>query len=274
MTDYPSPFTIPTPQFVFAEDLPSDAPPPPLPTTVGELIRKLIDFAHIYNSLTATIAQADPFERLHHLGGRDAIAYQLQQQFARLEGIEAVRSLVLRRYGEELTVSTARRLLQDLIRECSLSVAEAEALSLPAAADLLCRSSGPTQPTGAGPACPSAKPKMKSRKHRGFTLEEANVRVRDHLVRCAERGIKITRDGVAQALGLSTGMVSRTPSWQVYQKHLKEHRKGSVREVPLTEDLLGCVPSQDKQLDQLIREQAADMEEQERRWQRWQQRRQ
>jgi hypothetical protein len=132
----PSPFTIPEPTFKFAEGPPSE-PPPPRQMTVDGLIRNLIGFADFYEQATAAIETAAVFEKPHQRGGRDAYADYYQRCFRATPGIDRVRAYVLSRYGDELTIGTARRVLGDLIRIHRLLVEAAGALTLEAAMDRL-----------------------------------------------------------------------------------------------------------------------------------------
>jgi hypothetical protein len=105
--------------------------------TVEGLIHNLTAFADFYERASADIDRAVPFEKPHAVGARDANADHLQRLFRATPGIDRVRAYVLARYGEDLTIGTARRLLGDLIRARKLTVEAAGALSLEAAMDRL-----------------------------------------------------------------------------------------------------------------------------------------
>lgn len=157
----PSPFTIPEPTFKFAEGPPSE-PPPPRPMTVEGLIHNLTVFADSYEQASADIERAQPFEKPHLRGGRDANADYYQRCFRATPGIDRLRAYVLSRYGEELTIGTARRFLGDLIRVHKLSVEVAGALSLEAAMDRLDAEAAPDErgesgPAGSSPSAPGTK---------------------------------------------------------------------------------------------------------------------
>ncbi len=132
----PSPFTIPEPTFIFAEG-PAAEPPPAQSMTVEGLIHNLTDFAEFYERSSADIEIADVFEKARRRGERDANADYYQRCFRATPGIDRIRAYVLARFGEELTIGTARRLLGDLIRTCSLTAKEAEQLLLQDAMDRL-----------------------------------------------------------------------------------------------------------------------------------------
>src|SRR5262245_45591212 len=125
----PSPFTIPEPTLRFAEGPPAEAPPR-RSTTVGGLIYNLTVFADFYERASADIDRAEPIEKPWHIGNRDANADWMQREFRATVAVERVRAYVLARYGEDLTIGAARRLLGDLIRACALTVEAAEALPL------------------------------------------------------------------------------------------------------------------------------------------------
>lgn len=148
----PSPFTIPEPTFRFAEGPPSE-PPPQRSMTVGGLIHNLTGFAEFYERASADIERADPFEKPHAVGSRDAHTDYLQRSFRATVAMDRVRAYVLARYGEELTIGTARRLLGDLIRACHLTVAAAESLRLEDAMDRMDANDGTKQGEG-GPSPP------------------------------------------------------------------------------------------------------------------------
>jgi hypothetical protein len=92
--------------------------------TVGGLIHNLTVFADFYERASADI-------------DRDANADVMQRDFRATVAIDRIRAYVLAKYGADLTIGTARRLLGDLVRECSLTVKAAEELPLEDAMDKL-----------------------------------------------------------------------------------------------------------------------------------------
>lgn len=154
----PSPFTIPEPTFKFAEGPPSE-PPPPRAMTVEGLIHNLTIFADFYERASADIERADVFEKPGAVGNRDAHADYMQRSFRATPGIDRVRAYVLARYGEDLTIGTARRVLGDLIRVHKLSVEAAASLPLEAAMDRLDANDGRGRSEGeVQPAVPTTSP--------------------------------------------------------------------------------------------------------------------
>jgi hypothetical protein len=151
----PSPFTIPEPQLKFCEG-PAVEPVGPLSATLGMLIHNLTAFAEFYESKTRAIETASPALSRWHWGDREANADAYRRKFLALRGIDRVRGYVLARYGEELTVASARKVLGDLIRT-QLTMPAAESLMLDAAMDRLSPDGGaePGHPESSGPPTPS-----------------------------------------------------------------------------------------------------------------------
>jgi hypothetical protein len=116
--------------------------------SVGVLIRNLTAFADFYQAATGSIERAEPLSRRYEFANRDVNADYFQRVFLAAVGIDRVRAYVLARYGDDLTLGTARRLLGDLIRELRVTVEEAEALTLTAAMD---RIDAATRPMAAKP---------------------------------------------------------------------------------------------------------------------------
>jgi len=135
-SERPSPFTIPEPTFKFAEDPPSE-PRPSRSMTVGGLIHNLTVFADFYERASADIEREQGVTKPRYIGNRDAYADEMQRDFRATVAIDRVRAYVLARYGADLTIGTARRLLGDLIRLCALTVKTAEELPLEGAMDRL-----------------------------------------------------------------------------------------------------------------------------------------
>jgi len=105
--------------------------------TVGSLIRDLTAFADFYEAGSADMIRSGPSEKPSALGDCDSNADYVQRVFRATVAIDRVRAYVLARFGAELTIVSARRLLGDLIQRCALTVNAAEALPLEAAMDRL-----------------------------------------------------------------------------------------------------------------------------------------
>jgi hypothetical protein len=150
-SDRPSPFTIPEPAFKFAEGPPAE-PRPSRSMTVAGLIQNLTMFADFYEGASADIAREVGIAKPRYIGTRDAHADAMQRDFRATVAIDRVRAYVLAKYGADLTIATARRLLGDLIQTCGLSVDAAEALPLEVAMDKLAHP--PTATLESVPPCP------------------------------------------------------------------------------------------------------------------------
>lgn len=129
-----------------------------------------------------------------------------------------------------------------------------------AAADTV--ASPPKQPAEGGP------PKANRRK--GISRNEAEIRVRDYLATNAPKDpYAITRDGIAEATGVSNGQVSKTSAWKALKENLKANKKMKLREISLTERMQAVIPIDEDddsaELEALIQEQQADEAEQTRR---------
>jgi hypothetical protein len=105
--------------------------------TVGGLIHNLTVFADFYEQARADIDRAEGATKPWYIGNRDANADEMQRDFRATVAIDRVRAYVLVKYGADLTIGTARRLLGDLIRLCALTVKAAEELTLEGAMDEL-----------------------------------------------------------------------------------------------------------------------------------------
>jgi hypothetical protein len=105
--------------------------------TVGGLIHNLAVFADFYERASADIEREEGVTKPWYIGNRDANADVMQRDFRAMVAIDRVRAYVLAKYGADLTIGTARRLLGDLIRLCSLTVKAAEELPLEDAMDKL-----------------------------------------------------------------------------------------------------------------------------------------
>ncbi len=132
----PSPFTIPEPAFVFSEG-PSTDPPSVRPLTLRLLIQNLRSFAAFYEHSTGEIHAERGIMKPWYIGGRDANADFLRKQFMAVQDIDRIRALTLSRFGEELTIGSAQRLLGELLRTGTLTTDQALNLTLGEAADKL-----------------------------------------------------------------------------------------------------------------------------------------
>jgi hypothetical protein len=124
--------------------------------TVGGLIHNLILFADYYERASADIDREEGVMKPWFISHRDADADVMQRDFRATVAIDRVRAYVLSKYGADLTIGTARELLGDLIRTCSLSVDTAEALTLQAAMDRLDTAHSGTDQGKAGSSPPAA----------------------------------------------------------------------------------------------------------------------
>jgi hypothetical protein len=132
----PSPFTIPSPVYVFSGEGSSSAREPRR-MTLGGLIRNLIMFADFYEEASDEIERAAPFIKPSQIANRDANSNLLMSEFKATVAIDRIRGYVLSNYGEELTVETARRMLGELMRVSGITLTEAETLGLEAVMDTL-----------------------------------------------------------------------------------------------------------------------------------------
>ena len=105
--------------------------------TIGGLIHNLTVFADFYEQASADIHREEGATKPWYIGNRDANADVMQRDFRATVAIDRVRAYVLAKYGADLTIGTARRLLGDLIRLCALTVKAAEELTLEGAMDKL-----------------------------------------------------------------------------------------------------------------------------------------
>jgi hypothetical protein len=105
--------------------------------TVGGLIHNLVIFADFYERASADIDREKGVMMPWYVGNRDANADVMQRDFQATVAIDRVRAYVLAKYGADLTIGTARRLLGDLIRLCAVTVTAAEELPLEDAMDKL-----------------------------------------------------------------------------------------------------------------------------------------
>src|SRR5262249_31575105 len=135
-SERPSPVPIPQPTFNFAEG-PRSEPRPSRSMTVGGLIHNLTVCADFYERASADIEREEGVTMPRYVGNRDANADVMQRDFRATVAIDRVRAYVLAKYGADLRIGTARRLLGDLIRQCSLTVKAAEELPLEDAMDKL-----------------------------------------------------------------------------------------------------------------------------------------
>src|SRR5262245_14123446 len=119
-TERPSPFTVPQPKFQFAEGEPAK-PRRSRSMSVGNLVNNLTVFADFYERASAEIDRAEPILKPYHVSNRDANTDSMQKDFRATVAIDRVREYVLKEYGQDLTIGTARQVLGDLIRKCGLT---------------------------------------------------------------------------------------------------------------------------------------------------------
>ena len=144
----------------------------------------------------------------------------------------------------------------------------ADSTSLPALAGQEVSATTPKTPTAVGPTKQSEGEKPGAGRSKGIPLAEAEVRVREWLLKNAkDNPAAITRDAVAAGTDVSTASVSRTAAWQAFRKKRDAEAKPRVREVPLTRGMLSLMKGDDgrdaepDELASLIEEQRADMAE-------------
>ena len=131
--DRPSPFTVAEPNFI-----PAGAPSQKrFKETVDSLICNLTLFAEFYEQASQDIKDARPHERPYEMSQRDGNTHELRELFRAIPGIDRLRAYVRSNYEEDLTIGTANRVLNELIRTHKLTVDEAGALTLEKAMDRL-----------------------------------------------------------------------------------------------------------------------------------------
>jgi hypothetical protein len=131
----PSPFTIPEPKWKVVED---DDKHKPHRLTVGMLIANLRRFADEYESYSAYLNTVmEPAARRYDEIQFHAAADVAQRMFRSVIGIVELQTLLLRRYGEELTLESVIKIKADLVSLCGKSISEAEAVHVDDAANLL-----------------------------------------------------------------------------------------------------------------------------------------
>jgi hypothetical protein len=128
-----------------------------------------------------------------------------------------------------------------------------------------------TAPGGIGSQPPPGR-----RRKKGIPKAQANILVADYLRRHAGDPDSVTVLAISRATGVSTGQISRLPSFRAFHDERKERREQSPtkpRTVPLAEGMLAVVPdgaatdpseeAARRELEELIREQAKDKQAEE-----------
>jgi hypothetical protein len=110
---------------------------------------------------------------------------------------------------------------------------------------------------------------------RRISKSEAEVLVREWLaVNAKANPLAVTRDQVAAATGVSTGMVSATAAWKAFQAKRKANKTPTERQIPLSDEMLAVLPADCqtpqelaalREVAQLYRQQKEESAEQERR---------
>lgn len=105
---------------------------------------------------------------------------------------------------------------------------------------------------------------------RRMTQAEADIAVRDWLAEnAAVDPSKVTRDGIANALGVSTGMVSKTLAWRAFAEARDQGRPRRGREVQMADGMSSMLSDEDAtrqaELAELMHEQEADQRRDDRR---------
>jgi hypothetical protein len=137
MHDRPSPFTILEPALKPSSDPPAESLEP-FALTLNTVIHNLTAFAEYYENATMGIERAtDPFEKQFLDVARQGNTSEQLGNFRNVCGIDRARGYCLAHYGAELTITTANRVLGDLIRRFALTRDEAAGLFLADAMDRL-----------------------------------------------------------------------------------------------------------------------------------------
>ena len=134
-----SPYTVSPPRYSFPAAATAEADQPRT-LTVGGLIQSLSSFARYHKAATAEIERSkatSKHEWRWYEAGLEANVEQLQRWFNAIVGIDRVRTYLQLNSRRRLTMASARRLVDSLVRHCGLTVSEAEALSLSDAMDRL-----------------------------------------------------------------------------------------------------------------------------------------
>ena len=213
----PSPFTMSEPTIMFSEGPPSE--PSPIRTmTVGSLITELTAFAEFYEQATAAISSAGVFEDRWYLGYRDVNADVTRREFRATRDIDRVRGYVLSRYGQELTIGTARRVLGDLLAEMAMPFTEAETLSL---GDAMDRLTTPTVATFVAPPTPyvtsPGRPSTPPDSPQGNAANKpSRDRQKDILAAIRAAKMPLTRPELVEGMRLkSEGKLGANLAWMV-----------------------------------------------------------
>jgi hypothetical protein len=83
-----------------------------------------------------------------------------------------------------------------------------------------------------------------STRRKKVTRAEAEIRVSEWLKEHAKGNpVSITRDAVAEGTGVSTGMVSNTDAWKMFDAERKRRAKTGPREVPLSDKMQAMIPA-------------------------------
>jgi hypothetical protein len=120
-----SPFTVPVGEFRFEEE-----PVGRESLSIGELIGELTNFAKKYQADSNRVASLPSYQRTLCIATRDAFTFELVGSLKKTPGIDGIRTYTLRHLGNDLTVTTARIVLGELIRIGNMSVDDAEQLTL------------------------------------------------------------------------------------------------------------------------------------------------
>lgn len=205
----PSPFTIPEPSGYFKEGL-TAGPQPAHSVTLGNLLVNLRAFATNYELGTKNVDEADVYEKAYWRGVRDANAAYERELFRAARDIDRIRGLVLSRFGEELTIGSAQKLLGELIRSAkgTLSIPEAERLLLGEVADSL-----ETPPPPAEGARKEASQKQKATKGKNINARMAGLFNADPVEKLSWTATKW-----AAHLGCSSSAVKETHTWDTVIK--------------------------------------------------------
>jgi hypothetical protein len=103
----------------------------------------------------------------------------------------------------------------------------------------------------------------------GTPLAEAEIRVREWLMKHAKNDPdSITRDAIAEGVGISSGLVSKTSAWKAFRDERDGRKKPMPREISLSNTMEAVIPAdcaRQDEIDEIIEEGKKEEAEQTRR---------
>jgi hypothetical protein len=185
-------------------------------------------------------------------GNGDNATTALEQQVSTLGAV--VKGIDLQRQAEQY----AKRIAMELLAR--------QLENAPTAPDNGTRSLTDTTP---GAVQPGKGEPLGNVKSKGVSRDEAEMRVRDWLLKHAkDNPATVTRDAVAAGTGVSTGQVSNTATWKAFRERRDAEAKPGERTIPLTDEMQAAIPADcatPAELAELVEEQEAERAEEERR---------